>query len=52
MEDNFDAHKQYYGLASSSVELAKIRKLLLAIDEGYGSHMMGKAFDEIDVDNK
>lgn len=42
-------HREYYCLHSATVELAKVSKLLLAVEEGDASKWRGKSLDEIDL---
>jgi hypothetical protein len=42
-------HREYYRLHSATVELAKISKLLLAVEEGDASKWRGKSLDDIDL---
>lgn len=43
-------HRDYYRLHSSTLELAKVSKLLLAIDAGNINNLVGKDFSDIDID--
>lgn len=47
MGHNMEAHKEYYRLQDHTIELAKVSKLLLALDQGLGKHLVGKRLDEI-----
>ena len=47
---NINVHKKYYRLSDSTIELAKVSKLLLAIDEGNGAKFVGKTLDEITLE--
>ncbi|XP_066933576.1 uncharacterized protein [Clytia hemisphaerica] len=38
MGHNLDFHREFYRLRESTVELAKVSKLLMAMDEGVGNH--------------
>ena len=52
MGHNLEVHHQYYRLQDHTVELAKISKLLLAIDEGNGRDLMGKKLDDITLSGR
>ncbi|XP_066928482.1 uncharacterized protein [Clytia hemisphaerica] len=43
-------HKEYYRLRDSTVELSKVSRILLAIDEGNASKFMGKKLSEITIE--
>jgi len=43
-------HRDYYKLHDSSIELAKVSKLLLAVDNGKPGQWKGKQLDEIDLE--
>jgi len=45
-------HKDCYRLHESTVEMAKVSKVLLAIESGVASKFQGKSIDEIDLDGK
>ena len=49
MGHNIDIHREYYRLKESTVELTKVSRLLLAIDEGNAHNLSGKKLSEIDV---
>ena len=49
---NLDVHKQYYRLSDSAVELAKVSRLLMAVDAGKGKELLGKKLDEINLNGK
>ncbi|XP_028418000.1 uncharacterized protein LOC114542728 [Dendronephthya gigantea] len=44
-------HREYYRLHESTIEIAKISKLLLAVDSGKASSLKGKSLDEISIDD-
>ena len=50
MGHNLDVHFQYYRLQDSAIELAKISKQLIAVDEGSRKDLMGKKLDDIELD--
>jgi hypothetical protein len=43
-------HREYYRLHDSTIELAKVSKLLLAMDNGKAASLKGKTLDEINID--
>ena len=45
-------HRQYYRLHESTLELAKVAKLLMAVDEGKAANLAGKGLEEIDLEGK
>jgi len=47
---NLDVHREYYRLKDSTVELSKVSRILLAIDEGNAGNFMGKKLSEISVE--
>ena len=49
---NIDVHREYYRLRESTVEISKVSRLILAIDEGKASQMIGKRLSEISVEGK
>lgn len=51
MGHNLEVHYQYYRLKDSAVELAKISKLLIAVDEGSGKDLLGKVLNDIQLDS-
>ena len=48
---DINVHKQYYRLADSTIELARVSKLLLAIDDGKAGDFRGKSLDSITLDD-
>ena len=52
MGHNIDVHKEYYRLQDHTIELAKISKLLLALDEGNGKDLVGKRLNDITLQGK
>ena len=52
MGHNIDVHKEYYRLQDHTIELAKISKLLLALDEGNGKDLVGKKLSDITLQGK
>ena len=47
---NLDVHREYYRLRESTVELSKVSRLLLALDEGSIANLAGKKLSEISVE--
>lgn len=47
---NTDVHKLFYRMHISTIELAKVSKLLIAVDEGKAHEFAGKSMEEIAVD--
>jgi len=47
---NLDTHREYYWLRDSIIELSKVFRILLAIDEGNARSFMGKKLLEISVE--
>lgn len=47
---HISVHREYYRLKDLTVQLAKVSRLLLAIDEGRASQLAGKKLDEISVE--
>ncbi len=45
-------HREYYRLHDSTIELAKVSKLLLAMDNGKAGSLKGKTLDEINIDGR
>ncbi|CAH1972179.1 unnamed protein product [Acanthoscelides obtectus] len=45
-------HREFYRLHESTVELTKVSKLLMAVDEGKVSTFAGKSLADIDIDSK
>ncbi|XP_071834298.1 uncharacterized protein [Apostichopus japonicus] len=43
-------HHQHYRLPSSTLEKAKVAKLLMAVDSGKSSNFVGRTLDEISLD--
>ena len=50
MGHDINVHRQYYRPHESTLELAKVTKLLLAVDEDKASQFSGKKLDEITVE--
>lgn len=47
---NIDVHREYYRLQQSTVELSKVSRLLMAIDEGNAANIAGKTLADITVE--
>ena len=47
---NITVHREYYRLHESTIELAKVGKILTTVDEGKTQHWAGKSLDDIDLD--
>lgn len=45
-------HREYYRLHESTIEIAKISKLLLAVDSGKAGSLKGKSLEEIAIDGE
>ena len=45
-------HRQFYRLTDSTIELAKVSKLLIAMDHGKLGEFAGKTLDDIDLEGK
>ena len=52
MGHDIAVHREYYRLQESTLELAKVSKLLLAVDEGHASKWQGKKLSEIQLDGE
>ncbi|XP_064631652.1 uncharacterized protein LOC135489946 [Lineus longissimus] len=44
-------HRQYYRLQESTLEMAKISKLLMLVDSGKGKEYLGKNLDDINIED-
>ena len=44
---SLNVHKEHYRLHDSAIELSKISRLLIAVDNGNGKSIAGKSLDEI-----
>ena len=49
---NLDVHREFSGLRDSTIELAKVSQLLLAMNEGNASKLSGKKLSEINIEGK
>ena len=52
MGHDLNVHKEYYRLQDHTIELAKVSKLLLALDEGNGKDLIGKKLSDITLQGK
>lgn len=52
MGHDLSVHREYYRLHDSTLELSKVSRLLLAVDEGNAAKFQGKKLSEITVDGK
>ena len=52
MGHDLSIHKEYYRLHDHTIELSKISRLLLAVDEGNAAKWAGKRLDDISVDGE
>ncbi|KAL0155304.1 hypothetical protein M9458_049567, partial [Cirrhinus mrigala] len=43
-------HRDYYRLPDATIEIAKISKLLLAMEKGNLARFQGKSLDEIEIE--
>ena len=49
---DINVHREFYRKHDSTIELAKVSKLLLAVDCGKVSHLAGQKLDDIQLDGK
>ena len=49
---NVDIHQEYYRLHDNAIELAKVSRLLLAVDSGKCEVFKSKQLNEIQVDGR
>ena len=49
---NIRVHRDFYRLHESTIEIAKVSKLLLTVDQGETSNFAGKTLEEIDLNGK
>lgn len=52
MGHDLSVHREYYRLHDSTLELSKVSRLLLAVDEGNATKWQGKKLSEINLDGK
>ena len=45
-------HRDFYRLHESTIEIAKVSKLLLTVDQGDTGKFAGKTLEEIELDGK
>jgi hypothetical protein len=49
MGHELSVHRKFYRLQDDVIELAKISKLLLAVESGKASHFSGMSLDDLDL---
>jgi len=49
---DLNTHRNFYRQQESTIEIAKVSRLLLATEDGLPSDMRSKSFDEIELDGK
>jgi len=49
MGHELSVHRQFYRLQDDVIELAKVSKLLLAVEEGGAHQFAGRSLDDIDL---
>ena len=49
---NLQTHEKHYKLQEASITLAKVSKLLVAVEDGKVAEYVGKGLEEIDVSGK
>ena len=52
MGHDLSVHREYYRLHDHTLELSKVSRLLMAVDEGNAAKFQGKKLSEITVDGK
>ncbi len=52
MGHDISVHREYYRLHDSTLELSKVSRLLLAVDEGQASKFHGKKLSDINLDGE
>ena len=52
MGHELNVHRKFYRLQEDVIELAKISKLLLAVENGEAHHFSGMSLDDINIDCK
>lgn len=52
MGHELSVHRQFYRLQEDVTELAKVSKLLLAVESGKAHNFAGMTLDDIDFDGK
>ena len=50
MGHDVNIHKKYYRLQEHTLELAKVSKLLLAVESGSAANFVGKTLDELQLE--
>ena len=49
---DLNVHREFYRLRESTVELTKVARLLLAVDEGKAHNFAGKSISDIDIEGE
>ncbi len=49
---DINVHREFYRLHESTIEIAKVSKLLLAVDSGNAGKWIGKSLSDINIDGK
>ena len=52
MGHSVSVHRNFYRLQDSTIELAKVSRLLIAAEEGSLGKLAGKSLDEIELEGK
>ena len=52
MGHDLSVHKKFYRLQEDVIELAKVSKLLIAVEDGRAADYAGKSLDDIDLDGR
>lgn len=47
---NPEVHKEYYRLPDNCIEMAKVSRLLIAVDDGFGKELKGKRLEDIGLE--
>jgi hypothetical protein len=50
MGHELSVHRQYYRLQDDVIELAKVSRLLIAIEEGKAANFAGRSLDDITLE--
>ena len=50
MGHDIRVHREFYRLPQSTMQLAKVSKVLLTMEQGSAGQFKGKSLDEIDID--
>ncbi len=52
MGHDLSVHKKFYRLQEDVIELAKVSKSIIAVEEGKAANYTGKSLDDIDLDGR